>query len=477
LSGRKKPPFEKRVLNFIRRHRLISEGEKIVVAVSGGPDSLCLLDILVKLRNELGISLHIAHLDHGLRGEDSAADARYVARFARRLGIPATIEARDVRNYQARNRLSLEEAAREVRYAFFGEVATAAGARRVAVGHTADDHVETVLMHLLRGSGTRGMRGLSPAVQWKTSRSGYTVIRPLLELMRGETIAYCRERHFSPRKDASNLFPDPFRNKIRLLLLPELEKYNPQIKDALLRTSRISADDLDFIESEAVRLKDRVVRLEKEAVVLDKKAFLALPVALKRHLLRDAITMILGNLKDIDASHIESILGAVSKPAGKTIELPEGLNFTIEYDRYTLSRNQSDLCPFPLIDNEVELRVPGKTIVSGGTIEASVISPSEKRTIPEADNFTVYLDYEKTGNRLALRRRKAGDRFQPLGLKKPKKLNEFMIDARIPRSWRTRIPIVTSSGQIIWVVGYRIDDRVKVTGETQQIIRLEFVRD
>jgi tRNA(Ile)-lysidine synthase len=474
LSTRNSIPPEERFIAFIRRHRLISGGEKIVVAVSGGPDSVCLLYILAGLRDKLGISLHVAHLDHRLRGADSAADARYVARLARRLEIPATIESRDVRSYQAEHRLSPEEAAREVRYTFLGEVAAAVGADRVAVGHTADDHVETVLMHLLRGSGTQGLRGLLPATRWKAGGFDFTVIRPLLEMTRAETNAYCRRHRLSPRSDVSNLSSGPFRNKIRLHLLPELKKYNPRISEALLRTARIAADDLDYIEGQALRQKDRVVRQEEGSVVFDKKEFLALPPALKRNLLRHAIEKLLGNLMDIESGHIEDIVNALAKPAGKTISLPEGLGFTIEHDRYVLARDPAALCPFPATEKEVELRVPGQTSIPGGNIEASVISPPEKIALPE-NGLTACFDYEKTGDRLTVRCRRPGDRFRPLGMLIDKKLNEFMIDTRVPRAWRDRVPIVSSPGQIIWVVGYRIDERVKVTVETRRVLIIRFV--
>jgi len=178
-------PMQK-VLDYIRAEKLVSRGEKLLVAVSGGPDSVCLLHILAGLRGELGIELHVAHLDHQLRGEESAADAAYVAGLARRLIIPATIKSRDVKAYRKEHRLSLEEAAREVRFSFLAQVAGAVGAARVAVGHTADDHVETILMHLLRGSGTRGLRGLLPASRWASGAVGLTIVRPLLELGREE---------------------------------------------------------------------------------------------------------------------------------------------------------------------------------------------------------------------------------------------------------------------------------------------------
>jgi len=183
----KQPTLEQRVLHFIQEHHLVSSQDKLLVAVSGGQDSVCLLHILVRLREELDIRLHVAHLNHQLRGAEAEADARYVSELAHQLGIPATIEQRDVKGYQAQKRLSLEEAAREVRYSFLAQVAGSIGTERVAVGHTMDDHIETILMHLIRGTGTRGLRGLQPATLWQSAASRLTIIRPLLEISHQET--------------------------------------------------------------------------------------------------------------------------------------------------------------------------------------------------------------------------------------------------------------------------------------------------
>jgi len=468
---------EQRVLRFIRENALVSSGQKLLVAVSGGPDSVCLLHILSELRKELGIELHIAHLNHQLRGAESEADAEYVAALARRLGIPSTIASRDVRSYRSQHHLSLEEAAREVRYTFLAGVAEDVGAERVAVGHTADDHIETIIMHLIRGSGTRGMRGLLPVSRWKSEDNSLTIIRPLLELSREETIACCRRHHLKPRTDTSNLSLEPLRNRVRQHLLPELQKYNPQIAEALLRLARTATDDLDFIETEARRLWGEVARTDGGSVVIDKKIFLALPSALKRHLLRASIESLLGNLKDIEASHIEDILDALDKPAGKVIGLPYGLSFNIEYDRYLMSPDSASICPFPALESEFELKIPGKTSASGWEIEAAIISPSAAKVkSAETNEFAACFDFDRTGSKLSVRRRLPGDRFQPLGMKQPKKLNQFMIDARIPQAWRRRIPIVCSAGQILWVVGWRIDERVKITEKTDKVLRLEFKR-
>ena len=472
-SGRK-TTLEQRARHFLREQSLIRGGQKLVVAVSGGADSVCLLHLLFKLQKEMDIGLHVAHLDHGLRGAESEADARYVAELSERLGVPATVEQRDVLAYKAQQRVSLEEAAREVRYTFLAQVAESTGADRVAVGHTQDDHIETILMHLIRGTGTRGLRGLQSVSQWQPSGNRLTVIRPLLTVSREETAAYCRRHRLRPRLDTSNLSSLPLRNRIRQQLLPLLQDYNPQITEALLRTAHIATADLAFLDEAAGRLWDNVAEEQGNTVILHKEKFIGLPAAMKRHLLRASIERLLGNLMDIEVRHIEEIMVALDKPAGKRLSLPGGLVFSIEYDRYLLGLDPAALCPFPVLGAESPLKIPGETLLPGWHISATISNCEQ--VAKEAGDFTACLDLDKTGTELTVCHYRPGDRFQPLGMSLTKKLGEFMIDAKIPRAWRQRVPIICSPGHILWVVGWRIDERVKVTDSTKQVLCLKFER-
>ena len=469
-----KPSLGSLALRFIQEHHLVLPSEPLLVAVSGGPDSVCLLHVLVKIQDELGIRLHVAHLNHQLRGADSEGDAQYVAELANHLGIAATIERRDVKSYQAQQRLSLEEAAREVRYTFLAEVARSTGASRAAVGHITDDHVETILMHLVRGIGTRGLRGLQPCSEWQSQGNSLTVIRPLLSISRKETASYCRRHKLKPRLDASNLSLSPLRNRIRLELLPLMQSYNPQVTEALLRMAQIAREDLDFINEESKQLWEQIAQKQENTIILDRERFLELPLALKRHLIRAAIEKIIGNLRDIETRHIDQVVAALNKPAGRKISLPEGLIFVVEYDRYLLGVDPAALSPFPVIEGEFALKIPGETHLPGWQVEAAIIA--REQVVQEDNDFTAYFDRDKTGDMLTVRPRQRGDRFQPLGMSQPKKVGGFMIDARIPQAWRRRIPVVCSPNQIVWIVGWRIDERVKVTEATKQVLRLKMVR-
>ncbi len=466
--------LEQKTLSFIKKHRLITPQHMLLVAVSGGQDSVCLLHILKGLQVELGIDLHVAHLDHCLRGTESEADARYVAELAKKLGIPVTIGQCDVRAYQKAHRTSMEEAAREVRYNFLSGVAESIGIDRVAIAHTMDDHVETILLHLIRGTGIRGLRGLKARGRWQSDGKNLIVVRPLLKVTRDETAAYCAKHRLHPRLDTTNLSLVPMRNGVRLELLPLMKKYNPQVVESLLRTARIADDDIAFLEEEASRLQKKLALKQGKTITLDKQGFLELSPSIQRHLLRLSIEALLGTLRDIEGRHIEEIMKALHKPAGKRFDLPYGLVFAIDYGQYILGKDPTVLSPFSPLTEEYVLKVPGETAVPGWHIRTSIIKRNQMK--PKTDAFTAYLDYAAVGKKLTVHPRRRGDRFQPLGMKNMKKIGEFMLDARIPRDWRPRIPIVSSSEQIIWVVGYRIDERVKITGNTDKVLSIEFKR-
>ena len=448
-----------------------------MVAVSGGADSVCLLHVLLQLRNNLGVTLHAAHLNHKLRGEEADADARYVASLAQRLGIPATIAEQDVGRYREEHRLSLEEAAREVRYSFLAEVAAATGAERVAVGHTADDQVETILMHLVRGSGLAGLRGMAPLSRWhsQASQAQITVVRPLLEVARAETAAYCAAHDLTPRADSSNESLAYLRNRFRSELIPLLRRYNPRVSQALLRTAAAIADDLSYSDEQVSQLWGSAITEQPYGLVLHTGEARALHPALRRHLLRAALERLLGGLTDVESSHIEAMMRALAGPAGKRLSLPGGLVFYVDYGACILGRGGEGIpCPLPPLEGEHQLNVPGETLLPGWRVSARLLAPPAPQI--ESSPWRAYLDYDRAGPRLVVRERRPGDRFQPLGLEAPKKLQDFMVDAKVPRLWRSRVPLVCSSEGILWVVGWRVGHLARLTPETRRILLLEFER-
>ncbi|MDR9458734.1 MAG: tRNA lysidine(34) synthetase TilS [Dehalococcoidia bacterium] len=467
--------LKQRVFRFLQKEGLIpgetdEKGRKMLVGVSGGADSVCLLHILDQLKGILGISLHVAHLNHMLRGVDSDSDAHYVAEISGTLGIPAIIEKRDVEVYRKEHRLSLEEAAREVRHVFFAEVAESIGAWCITLGHTQDDQVETILMHLVRGTGLGGLRGMGPITSLRLQGDRVlVVVRPLLEVAKKETEDYCRTYDLKPRSDSSNYSFNYTRNRFRGELIPLLKSYNKNFDAALMRTARAVAADLSFIEKEVSMVWDRVVTDQPNGLTLDREALLSLHPALQRHLLRRAVGEVLGDLVDIQSIHVEKMIEALSKPAGKRLSLPRGTVFYIGYDSCMVTKGVFDSCPFPALEGEYRLNVPGDTVLSGWRVTASVTQHGSK-----TEGFRASLDLDEAGSDLVVRGRKAGDRFQPLGMSESKKLQDFMVDAKIARSWRDCVPLVCSESSILWVVGWRIADQVKVTDRTKRVLRLEF---
>ena len=461
----------------------LAPGKLLVLAVSGGPDSLTLLHALHYLRHDLELRLHGAHLDHGLRGEASRADARYVADAFARLGIALTLEEADVASFRKRHRLSLEEAARKVRYGFLARVAVEQGADAVCLGHTSDDQAETVLMHIIRGSGLPGLRGMETAA--RSSFNGVEVVlgRPLLQITRRQTEEYCHALNLEPRRDESNLSLDLKRNRVRSELLPALEEYNPRIRDALIRLSRSAARDIDYIQEEVERQWGTVARHDDGFVYLDRRAFSQLPQSVQSHLLRRALLAVKGDLEDVKQNHIEGMARLMHGPAGRSLDLPGGLRFSVSYSDATLAASERELCPLPVLQGEHRLLVPGATLLPGWRVTADVVErgrglqdPDGDRPLAQASStHAAHLDHDRLGGELRVRSRLPGDRFQPMGMAQEKKLQDFMVDARIPRTWRDRVPLVVSSRGIVWVVGWRIAEWARVRNGDSRGLELSFV--
>ncbi len=490
------------VLKTIAEHRLVESGDRVVVGVSGGPDSLALLHVLNGLRDELHISLHVAHLNHQLRAAESDADADFVQAIVREWGLPATIQERDVRALAREQHLSLEEAARHARYAFLAEVAARIGAHKIAVAHNADDQVETVLMHFLRGAGLAGLRGMpydfglsifdfrfqnhaqTLESKIKNQKSKMRVIRPLLDVPRADVLAYCGEHGLTPRQDASNLDTTFFRNRLRHEVLPYLEKLNPNLRQVLLHTSHVLADDYAWLESETRAAYARVAHADAGAVAFSLQAWRALPPALQRGTLRAAVQELRHHLRDVDWVHVEDARRvALEKGTGAQATLPGGLVLVVGYDRFVIreSAEPEALPDIPLLKvDRLELAVPGATPFpeSRWMIETEITDHEEET----ADRWTAFLDADQVGTGLALRRRRPGDRFQPAGMQgQTKSLHEFMIDGKIPQSVRADLPLLVADGaplvaddRILWLCGWRVDERGRTTPATRRFLRVTF---
>jgi tRNA(Ile)-lysidine synthase len=493
-----------RVHRTIERHRLVTPGETVVVGVSGGPDSLCLLHVLRRLAPEFSLSLHVAHLNHQMRGVEADADAAFVAELATDWGLPATIESADVPELARLYKLAPEEAARRARYNFLAQVAAKVGARAIAVGHNADDQTETVLMHWLRGSGLAGLRGILPATSmgdlrfeigdWRfrlqspiSNLKSLTLIRPLLEISRADIEAYCARHNLQPRFDRSNLDTTYFRNRLRHELIPYLETYNVNIREVLRRSASVMAADYELLRQQLEVTWGQVVRAESDQeVTFDLAAWRALPLGLKRSTLREAIHRLRRALRNIDFVHVENAVEILTDgETGAQATLPQGLMLTISYDSFTVAdqdyRALPDL-PLLLSEGELPVAIPGRTRLPGTDwllqVEILPRSALSDQALVAAQGWEAYLDSEALGSSCVLRPRRPGDRFCPLGMGGwSKRVNEFMINEKIPASWREHIPLlVNEEERIVWVCGWRPDERACVTDSTRQVVWLHFER-
>ena len=493
-----------KVSDYIRHYKLLSSHETIVVAVSGGADSVCLFHLLARLREHFDLKPHIAHLNHQLRDAESEADALYVQGLAKQFNTPITLCKQDVLAYKANRDCCLEEAARELRYKFFYKVAKEIGAKRVAIGHTLDDNVETVLMHILRGTGISGLKGLAPCSTLPysqvttfgqgsihTEQQGELLaIRPLLNITREEALNYCHTHKLLPRADSSNLSLSFKRNRLRLELLPLLEEYNPCVKNSLLQLAEIARADMTFIEDQAVQAWKRVVRWKGDMILLDKRQTITLPVSLQRQVIRLAVSKIQGDLRDIGLNNIEAVRNLFKKNVGKELHLPHNIICYSEYNEIVISKAaKQSTCleatagkaeTSPALLDQISVNIPGETILPGWKVTTSISQRSpDLHGLYKAewrDPFTADLDIAITGTQLFVRNRKAGDRFQPLGMKLSKTLQNFMVDIKIPIAQRSQVPLLCSLQQVYWIVGFRIDDRVKITSDTTDILHVEFIR-
>jgi tRNA(Ile)-lysidine synthase len=488
---------EQQVRESIERDRLLLAGDTVVVGVSGGPDSLCLLHVLRGIAPECRIALHVAHLNHRIRGVAADEDARYVAELCTSWGLPCTVQDEDVPALARERGLAIEETARQVRYAFLGALACRVGGRTVTVAHNADDQVETVLMHLLRGSGLAGLRGMRPLIWLDDLRLGDStacwheaqrirLIRPLLCVSRAAIEDYCRAHDLQPRFDLSNLDQTYYRNRLRHDLLPVLETYNPAIRQVLRRTAEAIAADYDLLHQQVLEMWPRVVcRETAEVINYDLAELRSLPLSLQRSALREGIHRLRRTLRNINWVHIEGALNILARGStGMGATLPQGLLLTLGYAEATLASQgyvpEGEDWP-RLQGGPLPLGAPGSLDLPGGrwcvTTQITV-----RQNLPDdwAHNphpYSAYLDAGRITAPLALRSRQEGDWFAPLGLHRHRqKLSDFLTNAQVPRHERSTVPLLVCGQEIAWVVGWRIDARYAVQEETRQVLVVNFTR-
>jgi tRNA(Ile)-lysidine synthase len=476
------------IITYIEQHHLLPTSGEIIVAVSGGADSLCLLHLLHQLcgpaKRYPHIRLHVAHLNHQLRGAASEQDAIEVARLAEQWHLPATIGSTDVQALARQEQRSLEDAARTARYRFLREVARG---QLIAVAHHQDDQVETLLLHWLRGGGISSMIGLQPRQQ--------DIIRPLLAVTHADTIAYCQQHHLVPQEDASNTDTRFLRNRIRHELLPLLEAMNPGIRETVLRNAEVMQTDAEWIEKQVDTHWPSVVISEQEQFIrLSVSHLLTLPLSIQRHLLRRVTARLSDGQSPLELRHfkiIEQLTQREPSNAELMLHLPHQLRATRQGNHLIFAHSQQyeHQTTSTISNKETMLPIPGRVSIPGTdwTATAEVVNDEEVYTALRSENwqavwrlltaqqYSVYADGNLIGDRLFIRTRRAGDRMRPLGMAYEKKVQDVLVDRHIPRSERDHIPLFFSTEHCVWLAGVQLDDRVRLTPSTRKIVRLSLI--
>lgn len=450
-----------KVISTIEKYSMIEKGDGIVVGLSGGPDSTCLIHVLSTIRELYDIKIYAVHLNHMIRDSEALRDEKYSEELAKKLDIPFFSKQVPVEEYARKNKMSSEEAGRFLRYEFFEDILRKTGAKKIALAHSMNDQAETMLMHFIRGSGLSGISGIRPLREGK-------YIRPIIACSREEIEAYCSSNNLTPVIDSTNKEKIYTRNRVRLELIPYIKKYfNPNLTESLYKASDIIRDEDEylnsrtFIELDRIRLGDGV----------DINSFNLLHISLRRRMIRVLIEGVKGNLDGIESKHISDCIEFIEKKhTGKTINLPENIECIIQYNVFKISKKEE------LKDFEYNLNIPGDTYINecDCTINIKIIKKRELFFIDS--QFIKYFDYDKIKNEMMARNKRDGDYIYPKGMKGKKKIKDIFIDKKIPRELREKTLLITKESEVVWIFGLRDSRKYKVDENTINVMKIEIKR-
>jgi tRNA(Ile)-lysidine synthase len=456
----KRHTFPEKVRATIAKYSMLSGGEAVLIGLSGGPDSVCLLSVLHKLKDELDLKLHALYVDHGLRPGETPDEIAFCRKLCEGMSVPFAVKSIDVKTYAKEQGMNKQEAARELRYRVFDEVLADLKAGRIALGHHADDQIETFLMRFFRGAGPKGLSGIPPVRA--------RIIRPLIETDRNEIEKFLEEQRANFVVDSSNAKEDYLRNRLRLIVVPEIRKMNPGITETVGRTMDILREEEKYFDLIVTKtLMKLICRKTDQRIDLFLTPLEAMDKVILRRVLRRAVDET-KSLRGVGFDHIEEIIELIRRGRhGGRLFLPRGLRVIKEYATLVMTSEM------PQRFDASSLAVPGELILKD--IKAVIRASVEEKEDGYGDGKTLAVfDADKTGTGLVVRPRENGDFFCPMGFGKRKKLQDFFVDEKIPRDERGTVPIVVSGKEIVWIAGYRGDERFKVTEGTKRFLRLEF---
>lgn len=448
----------KTILEFIRRNRLFLPGDRVIVALSGGADSVCLLVVLNECKDELGISLKAVHVHHGLRGREADRDSEYAKTLSKSLSLPFSCVHVDVTGYAREHKLSVEEAGRLLRYEVLENERLSFGGNKIAVAHHKDDQAETILHHLFRGTGLKGLGGIRPERD--------RIVRPLLSVGKTEILAYLEEKGISYCEDSTNSHTDYARNRIRGILLPAIKKeINQRAEDNIIHAGEMAAKADEYLEKQAEKfLKEWAVLKRDEngallSIGVKTEGLILEEDIIRTYVLRAMIRLVSGSMKDISMTHVEGTKALLWAQSGRQINLPGG-RIALRSSDYLWIKNKMKN---ETVDNPNDILLP--------QVDFQVFPYKKGQEIPK-NGYTKWFDYDKIKCALSVRYRQTGDYLTLTGGGR-KTVKAFMIDEKIPREERGKIPLIADGSHVLWVIGYRISEYYKITDDTHTVIQMQ----
>ncbi len=456
--------FIKKILSTIQKYNMLSYGDHVLIGLSGGPDSVCLLFVLNKLKSPFKLKISAIYVDHGLRPEEIPEEINFCQKICDTLDLNFYTQKINVKEFAEREKINLQEAARILRYEVFDQLSLRIKANKIALGHNADDQAETVLMRLLRGAGPGGLSGIPPVRK--------KIIRPLIEMEKKEIENFLKENKIQYLLDSSNMKLEYMRNKIRHLLIPVIKEISPQATKIISKTADILREENDYINVAVTKALMRLMsRKTDQKVELFCNPLEVLNIVILRRALRVAIDSV-RDLRGIEFDHIEDIIKLIKngKP-GDRIYLPKGIRAIKGYSTIIITTEPPQkLSTYQIHDPNREIFLKESSMI----LEIREIPIDKVNDYGNGKNLT-YMDAEKVKFPLIIRSRKEGDYFYPLGFGKRKKLQDFFVDEKVPREERDLVPVIESEGKIVWIVGYRLDDRFKIDHNTKKCLQIKVI--
>ncbi|WP_436513323.1 tRNA lysidine(34) synthetase TilS [Clostridium thermobutyricum] len=462
--------MKKKFIKYIEDNSLIKNGDHILVALSGGPDSVCMLNLLCSIRDEYNLKIGAAHLNHMLRGEAANEDEKFAKEMCNKLEVDFYSKRVDIEAYSKEKGVSTETGGRDVRYALFNEVSKKYGYNKIATAHNANDQAETILMRMMRGTGLEGLCGI-PLIRDEI------YIRPILCMERWEVEKYCEDFNLNPRIDKTNLENIYTRNKIRLDILPYMkENFNKDVVMAINRMSNILWEDNKFINDFSKEKFKEYCHKENDEIKINKNLFKENKAIINR-VIRKALTEVSKSTYDFEHKHIEEVINLAYIGTNKKIDLPNGIYAENVYGEIEIKKKKEKID----IKKSEEVTIL-KEDLDGNSIDFNnyeikfEIVKSQKNLKITNNDLIKYFDYDKIKKYVIIRNRKNGDKITPLGMKGNKKLKDIFIDMKIPKEVRDEIPLIVFDDNIAWVLDVKLSNIYKVTNETENILKIIYKR-